>query len=284
MPRDVDEPTWFKLHDFTVTAADLALGTIIKHWNDPSTALFVPGDEEKDAIKWPKEHPTFAEAEHDWHDGSDRSSAANMLTKFFSTASFRTDVETQRRQNLTLGKVDLKVKKFVGVRPFSTAVLQTIVAQKAVDDYINSSSFRKKPVYVITALRLADKSFDVGKESSSAQHTKVSGSAEPPKAPVGFGASYSSDASKAADHSYKTAQGEGVGDGVVYAYQMYVIREERKQPTAALFSNKKGFMTGGDAPKTLEAVAVTESTEDLDSSLVEDVGDGEYLYVGSRTE
>lgn len=283
MAPNVDEPTWFRLHDFTVTSADLALGTVLKEWSAPSSAIFVPGDEEKDAIDWPEQHPVFTEAEHDWNAHNDRSSAANILVKFFESASFQTDLETERRRKLTLGKVDLKIKKFLGVRPFKPAVLKTIVDQEAVSNYINSGTFKKKDVYIVTALRLADKSFDVGKESNSADHvkTKASASADAPNLHIESTAGYAQDSSKAAEHSYKTAQGEAVGEGVVYAYQMYIIREERKQPGAALFSHKKGFMTGANDSKTIEAIPVTRNMEGMDPNLFEDIGAGEYLYVDS---
>jgi hypothetical protein len=283
MPDDINLPTWFKLHDFSVTATDLPLGTIVENWRDPSTAIFVPGDTEEPAIKWPAEHPIVTEQQHSWHDSSNRSSAVNILLTFFKAASANTDVQSERHRKLRLGKVDLKIKKFVGVRPFSDDALKTIVSQKKVNNYINSGPFAKKDIYIITALRLADTSFEVGMESGSTNHTNVSGSVEAPKAPVKTEVSHNSNTSKSADHSYKTAKGEGVGDGVVFAYQMHVIREKRGAPAAQLFANKKGFMTSGGILKVPECVAVTKDMDGLDTSLVEDVGDGEYLYLGSLT-
>ncbi|KAH6962019.1 hypothetical protein BKA56DRAFT_598219 [Ilyonectria sp. MPI-CAGE-AT-0026] len=280
MPQDVDQPTWFKLHDFTTTAADLPLGTVLRDWNDPSTAIFVPGDAEDPSITWPTESPVLTEEKHEWHDTNDSSSAVNILTKFIKTATFKTDIERQRHGNLNYGTVDLKIKKFQGVRPFDSKAAKAIVSQNEVHNYTNSSSFGYKDVYVVTALRLADKSFDVGKESGSADRTEVSGSVKLPKVPVNVTPSYNANNSNTVDHSYSTAQGDAVGEGVVYAYQMHVIREARDTTTTWLFSHKKGFMTGEDAPKDLECVAVTKEMEGLDSHLFENVGNGEYLYVG----
>jgi hypothetical protein len=256
--------TWFLTPDFTFFPdGDIRLGTILKYPDRPTLSLATLGsDETTKAIVLP-EIKTITEPGHAHSTGSGRSTSANVFAKFLDLASASGSVDVSRYKNRSFGTVDHEVRLFSGAPPPKT--LSAIVQLDAVKQYINGGPFgrfKKRPVYMITGIRVAKDAFSVTDtaDSSSSVAGEVSASAELLGAPLpletGVGASKTREQNES--HSYNTAP------GIIFAYRMHVIRSKSGDGAESeLFSDSTAFFTGegddddDDDEQPMEFVDVT---------------------------
>jgi hypothetical protein len=141
------------------------------------------------------------------------------------------------------------------------AVLK-IVALPAVQQHIDTGSFGKRPVYVVSGVRITKTSFTVKKETGKNHKIELSGSGPPVPGPVPveLGASAAHSRENTVTDSYDTAP------EIVFAYRVHVIRPKRVGIETEVYESKSGFMTGpgrdvGPAPVVVEG---TKQELDLD--------------------
>lgn len=127
--------------------------------------------------------------------------------------------------------------------------------------------FGKRPVYVVSGLRIATSSFNVTKKESSNFTIGAEGSGPPSGTTPGqVGGKAKHDNRERVTDSYDTAP------GIVFAYQMYVIRTPRAgSETTELFTHESGFLTGDGGEKEEPLLLVDATKEEIDEDLDEEV-------------
>ena len=255
--------TWFLTPDFTFFPdGEIQLGTILKYPDRPTLSLATLGsDETPKSIALP-DITTITEPGHSHTAGSGRSASANAFAKFLDLGSASGSADVSRFKDRSFGTVDHEVRLFS--RAPRPETLSAIVQLDAVKQFINGGPFgrfKKRPVYIISGLRVAKDSFSVTDTTGSSTSVagEVSASAEVVGAPLpletGVGGSTSGEQHES--HSYNTAP------GVIFAYRMHVIRAKSgTSPESELFSDTTAFLTGeGDdddkGEQEMEFVSVT---------------------------
>lgn len=256
-------PTWFLPPDFTFTSeGPIKLGTILAHPARPTLVLAsLPGDFN---ITLPKES-TIVEPNHSHEKSISRSGSVNIWTKFLEVASVSAKTEASHRTIESYSTVDHEIRSFAD--PFTPSTVTAITALPDVENYIDTGIFGKKPVYIVTGLRIAKKSFTVKKEVASNFSGEISASGSPAGCtiPVGVGTGLSGSSEREATDSYDTAP------GIVFAYRLFIIRTRRAGVEVELFSDKGAFLTG-DSTNVEQHLVVAEATkQEIEEDLEEQV-------------
>lgn len=258
--------TWFLPPDFTfLPDGELSLGTIIPHPGRPTVAL---------ASLDPNTHPhialpnvtTVVEPNHTHSRSSNRSIGFELFAKFLDLASASGTTDISRDKNKSFGAVDHEVRSFG--RALSEDALRGILALPRVKRHMNGGRFGKRPVYIISGLRVARDSFQVTNAVGSAASVELAASEAIPAGPVPLevGGAVSGSRGNEVTDGYETAP------GIVFAYRLHVIREKRDGGVESeLFSHRTAFFSGegedsDDGDLEMECVDVTAHVvnEDLE--------------------
>ncbi|KAF4452356.1 hypothetical protein F53441_4808 [Fusarium austroafricanum] len=250
--------TWFLPPDFTFTPdGTLPLGAVIAHPSRPSEILASPQTDP--SIVLPKTQ-TLVETNHTHSKEASYTAGVGILAKFIEFVSGSVEYEVSRRHLTQYGTADHEVRSLV--TPFSKEFLDSLMALQSVQEHINSGLFGKRPLYLVTGLRITNTSFTVTKETRSGKRAVVSAVVPTVVVPIEAGGSISGGFEKNKTESYETAP------GIVFAYRLHVIRpKSNRQP--GMFSNRKAFMTPLTEPELFEALDVTLEVygEDLEEEV-----------------
>ncbi|KAL5867506.1 hypothetical protein ACKVWM_011437 [Pyricularia oryzae] len=251
------QKVWIFPPDFTFRpSGELALGTVIKHPRHPTLALASLRSNEHPEIVLP-EIDTLHESSHVHSHSSKRSGELNALAKLADLASASTSAGLSLIKEWSLGSVDLEVQTFSNA--LSKNALKAITRLEPVRKHINSGIFGKKPVYIISGLRVAKTSFQVMDQIRSTASMSIGASGPAPAwvLPVEIGGGISGSCEKNRSDSYATAP------GIVYAYRVHVIRAKRDGEEAELFSYRGAFDTSESEESEGEEVECTEATASM---------------------
>lgn len=198
------QKTWFFPPDFTFRpTGELALGTVIKHPSHPTLALASLRSSEQPKIDLP-EIDILQERSHVHSQTSNRSANISFLAKFVDLASATTSVGLSRNKEWLLGSVDLEIQTFG--KAISRDALKAITRLEPVKKHINSGIFGKKPVYIITGLRVAKSSFQVTDQTKSSATISLGASGPAPAwvLPLEIGGGISGACEQSRKDSYET--------------------------------------------------------------------------------
>ena len=177
-----------------------------------------------------------------------------LWTRFLQFIPASVSSSSHQASARDFGKVDHEIVQFA--HEFSAATLAALVGLPRVRKYIDSGFLARKPVFVITGVRIARTSFAVSDVARSGRG--VSGKAgvsvgEALGGGVGVGYAGEERSGDEIEHLYETAP------GMVFAYRVHVVRVKGDgEVTEELFSHKSAFMTGGaEEGEELECVEVT---------------------------
>lgn len=163
-----------------------------------------------------------------------------MFTSAASFLSGNLNIDKTRLRTKSFGPVDLEVTSFNG--SFSADSIREIASIPEVNEHVNSSIyFKKRPVYVITAIAVAKDSFRVSKEFVAGHSVSLGASGTIPTGavPVEAGATIGGgEENTQTDESYADA-------GVIVGFRCHVIQPKgRSEVKAKLFVSKQAFFTG----------------------------------------
>jgi len=256
--------TWFLPQDFTFTAeGPLRLGQVLPHWSKPTTVLAAIGSGAAQDIELPG-IKKLVESNHEHHQSTSRSDSLSMWAKFEGIASASTNTDIGKTHSIDYSKTDHEIQSFAD--PLLPDKVTAIANIPSVRKHINSGMFGKQPVYVVSGLRIATSSFTVTKKNSSNSSVGAEGSGPPPGTiPAEVGAKAKHENQETVTDSYDTAP------GIVFAYQMYVIRTYRAGSETELFAGKSGFLTGESGEEEKPLVLVEATKEEIDEDLEEEV-------------
>lgn len=257
--------TWFLPPDFTFTPdGDLRLGTVIAHPKHPTSVLAHP-DTESTPITLPSKN-TILEKNHTHGRDHSQSTGWNGLANIVSLASASVSVDSSRTQLQHYSNTDHEIFQFA-TQP-TDETIDAILNIPKVSKYVNSGMFGKRPVYIVSGLRVTPSSFTVSTESTSSLGTSTSGSVPIPGVPVEIGGGFSNAAGKKVVDSYNTAP------GIIFAFKLHVIRPSRRggETVVNLFSHRSGFLTGNgsgerEEVEVAEVVTAKELEEDVEEQI-----------------
>ncbi|KAM0420386.1 hypothetical protein ACHAPT_011806 [Fusarium lateritium] len=262
--------TWFLPPDFTFTPDwSLQLGAVITHPGRPTNVLASPRTDP--SIQLP-EVQVITEKNHSHSNEISRTGGISLFAKFVEFASGSVSYEASRRNLLQYGNVDHEVRSLVA--PFSTDFLASLTSLDSVKEHMESGMVGKRPVYLVSGLRVTNEPFTVTKEKGSGNQAEISASGPTGPVPVEVGGGLSGGVERAKVDSYETAP------GIVFAYRLHVIRP-RGSSQSEMFSSSKAFFTGKEDSEPMEIVEVTPGMigEDLEEEEVkfdkDDLGNGE---------
>lgn len=182
----------------------------------------------------------MTEPDHRHSQSQSRSLITKVYLKFLDLFGAHGNVNTSRFTNMTYGSADLEARVFGG--PMSEDTLRAIVGLDRVREHIDGSGFgNRRPVYIVSGLRIAKDSFQVTSGSGSTGSTSAGVSTSAATGPLSFsgGANVAVNRGQDKNDSYKTAP------GVVFAYRLHVIRTKRDGDVETeLFSYRTAFLTG----------------------------------------
>jgi hypothetical protein len=256
--------TWFLPPDFTFTTeGPLRLGMVVPHWSRPTTVLAEMGSGNSSAIALPAVK-TIVERNRAFNRSKLRSDSVGLWAKFEGLASASASTEAGKSRTTDYSKTDHEIRSFVD--PLMPDTVSATANLPAVQKQINSGVFGKRAVYVVTGLRIATSSFTVTEEDSSNFSVQAEGSGPPSGTiPAEVGGRIKHERGKTATDSYDTAP------GIVFAYQLNVIRTRRAGVETELFSHASGFLTGEGGKKEDPLVVVDATKEEIDEDLEEEV-------------
>lgn len=237
-------PFWFLAPDFTSRKdGAIRLGTVLEHPLRPMSILASQHNGLPEKIDLPP-RGSIIERNHEHTRGSDVSFGMKLWAAFLEviTASAESSVDLSRNRNF--GKVDHEVWTFD--HELSDKCLKEITAVPKIQKYMDSGFLSRKPVYIITGVRITNTSFTVSEQSNTTVSAQASASGGDPTGtvPITIGGEGNARHTNAADDSYETAP------GIVFAYRVHIIRTKGDgDVTEDLFSHKKAFMTGTSGPQ-----------------------------------
>ncbi|GAP92589.1 hypothetical protein SAMD00023353_8600040 [Rosellinia necatrix] len=256
--------TWFLLPDFTFTIdGPLRLGMVIPHWSKPTTVLAAVGHGAAGEIQLPPQ-TTIVEPNHAHSRSHSRSGGLGMWFTFEGLASIAAGGDSGKDSSVDYGETDHEIRGFKD--PLTPEAVSAIANLPAVRAQIDSGMFGKRPVYVVSGLRIATSSFTVARERGSGFAVEAGASGPPAGTlPVEMGGTARRDGRKTVADSYDTAP------GIVFAYRLHVIRTRRAGLETGLFAHKSAFLTGA-AGEAQEPLVLVEATQDeIDEDLEEEV-------------
>jgi len=258
--------TWFLAPDFTFSPD--ALGTVIPDPSRPSVALAALGPDHP-TIRLP-ETRTIVEKNRVFADEKSRSAGLELFAKFVELAEANGKADRSWFQNKSYSQVDHEIRAYNG--PFDAESLLGIVSLPAVKRHVESGVFGKRPVYLISGLRVIRESFTVTDETGSSTAVALTASGPVPAGPVPVELGGSLSRSK----EEKLSMGYDTAPDIVFAYRVHVLRPKGDFVEAELFSSKAAFFSGGqdstgggagDMEVELAEVDVATLRQDLDMDL-----------------
>ncbi|KAH0526126.1 hypothetical protein TsFJ059_009493 [Trichoderma semiorbis] len=234
------QPIWFFPPSFNfLPDGEISLGSIIPHPNRPTLSLASLNSASHPEIVLPKIN-TFTEPDHLHSQSKSMSLTTQAFLKLVSLALPVGNVTASRFTKTTYGSVNLETRVFEG--GMSENALKAIVGLAQVKKHIDGGMFgNKRPVYIISGLRIAKDSFQVTSESGTKNSTSVGASTSTVTGPLTLsgGGDVAVNREQSKNDSYKTAP------GVVFAYRLHVIRTKRDGDVETeLFSHRTAFLTG----------------------------------------
>ncbi|KAI1880106.1 hypothetical protein JX265_001727 [Neoarthrinium moseri] len=254
--------TWFLPPDFTfTTTGPLRLGMVISHWSKPTAVLATLGSGNE--IQLPAT-ATIVESNHAHNRSSSQSTSLGMWAKFEGIASASANQSIGKSRSIDYSKTDHEIRFFSD--PVTPEAVTAIANLPAVRAHIDSGLFGKRPIYLVSGLRIATSSFTVTTENSAQLALGAEASGPPAgTVPAEVGGKLEHEQQRAVTDSYDTAP------GIVFAYRLHVIRTGRAGSDAELFSHKGAFLTG-EREQEKEPLLLLEATKDeIDGDVEEDV-------------
>ncbi|KAL7946666.1 hypothetical protein V8C42DRAFT_318487 [Trichoderma barbatum] len=246
---------WFFPPSFNfLPDGEVSLGSIIPHPSKPTLSL---GSASHPNIVLPKIN-TFTECDHSHSHTKKESLTAQVFLRLVNLAVQVGNVNASRFTKTTYSKVDLETRVFGG--GMTEDALRAIVGLPQVKKHIDSGMFGKRPVYIISGLRIAKDSFQVTSESESTNSTSARVSTSTATGPLSLtGGSGVANREQSKKDSYKTAP------GIVFAYRLHVIRTKRDGEVGTeLFSHRTAFLTGeGEDEESEEEWEYREVSENV---------------------
>ncbi|KAL7904389.1 hypothetical protein GGI35DRAFT_463398 [Trichoderma velutinum] len=231
---------WFFPPSFNfLPDGEVSLGSIIPYPNRPTLSLASLNSASHPEIVLPKFN-TFTESGHLHSQSKSTSLTTQAFLKLVSLALPVGNVTASRFTKTTYGSVDLETRVFDS--GMSEDTLKAIVGLAQVKKHIDGGMFgNKRPVYIISGLRIAKDSFQVTSESGTKNSTSVGASTSTVTGPLTLsgGGDVGVNREQIKNDSYKAAP------GVVFAYRLHVIRTKRDGDVETeLFSHRTAFLTG----------------------------------------
>lgn len=256
--------TWFLPQDFTFTTeGPLRLGQVLPHWTKPTTVLAAIGSDAAKDIALPATK-ILVEPNHVHHQSESRSDSLSLWAKFEGIASASTNTDVGQKHSIDYSKTDHEIRSFAD--PLLPDGVTAITNIPTVRKHISSGMFGYRSVYVVSGLRIATSSFTVTEKESSNFTIGAEGSGPPSGTTPGeVGGKAKHESQERVTDSYDTAP------GIVFAYQMYVIRTHRAGSETELFTHKSGFLTGEGGEKEELFVLADANKEEIDEDLDEEV-------------
>ncbi|RYN67296.1 hypothetical protein AA0117_g11634 [Alternaria alternata] len=261
--------TWFLSLGTTFTPDGMIrLGAVIKDFKRPTLILLEPDVDTDPKINLPPVE-ILLEQNHTHSRNLSGSVGGEIWAKFLDLASASMRLELEKRNKLEYGAADHDVHQFK--RSLTPESLKAIVSQPAVRQYIDSGAFGKRPVYIVSGLRIVKTAMMVTVDKNYTRGGGLKGSGPPAgTVPVEAGADIHGDRRRDNIDSWVTAP------GIVFAYRLNVIREKKgENRESEMFSHRTAFMTGiGDEEVEMEisevlAEELLEDPEEDYSDLVE---------------
>ncbi|KAK1243912.1 hypothetical protein MKX08_002050 [Trichoderma sp. CBMAI-0020] len=160
---------------------------------------------------------SIVEKNRSFLDKQKQSFGTKLFAKFLDIANANVGMSLRNSKNQSFGTVDHQIRAFN--KAFTPETLKAIVALDNVKRHIDSGRFGKRYVYIISGIRVAQKSFAVTDEQ--------------------------------AGKSYETAP------GIVFAYRLHVIRSKTAGEEGELFSHRTAFFSG-EAEDEAEEIEIAE--------------------------
>lgn len=250
--------TWFLPPDFTfLENGPIQLGTVISHPKRPTLVLLHP--DEISATTPPINLPpiqVLVESNHSHAGNRNISIGGEIWGNFVQLVSASAKLDIELRKNVQYGVVDHEVHSFV--RPFTRDTLTAIIAQPDVRKHMDAGLWGKRPVYIVSGLRITKTGMNVTKGQGTTRGAGISGSGPAPTGvlSVEVGADLHGETRRDKVDSYETAP------RIVFAYRLNVIRQIRKcNVESELFSHRTAFMTGGIEEEMEMEVAEIDAQE-----------------------
>lgn len=242
---------WFLAPDFTFRKdGPIRLGTVLGDPLRPTLILASEGNGLPDDLELPPQG-SIEETAHEHNRDAATSGRLALWADFLQTASASASASADLSRNRDFGKVDHEIWSFD--REFSDASLKKIASVPKVYKHIHSGFLSRRPVYVITGVRVAKTSFSVSASSTTTLTSEAAASVSDPthSVPVTVGAEGGAQVTRSAGDSYNTAP------GIVFAYRVHVLRTKRDGDVEEeLFSHKAAYLTAA-SDSGLECVQVT---------------------------
>ncbi|KAL6857760.1 hypothetical protein ACO1O0_005202 [Amphichorda felina] len=267
--------TWFLPPDLTFKPdGPLQLGSIIEHPSKPTSVIASP---RTDDIPLPQIQVSV-EKNHSHSKEVTRTGTIRFLARWAELISGSVKYEASRRSFIQYGNVDHEVRELTA--PFSNEFLQAILALENVQEHMNSGMFprRKRPIYLVSSLRVPTSSFTVTRETGAGNQVGISATGPAGPVPVEVGGEISGGVDRTKVNSYETAP------GIVFAFRVYIIRPKGQggRAKSEMFTHRAEFATGraDSEPEIMEIIEATPENlrEDIDVIATfeeEDLGDGE---------
>lgn len=244
-------PFWFLAPDFTFRRdGPIRLGTVLKDPLRPTLILASKSNGLPADLELPPEG-SIEEANHEHHRGAGTGAGLKLWADFLQVASASICASADVDLNRDFGMVDHEVWSFD--REMSKASLKSITNVPDIQKYINSGFLRRKPIFIITGIRIAKTSFTVSTTAETTITGQSSASVSDPTGTVPWtvGGEANAQMTRSVGDSYATAP------GIVFAYRVHVIRTKGDgEVEEELFSHSKAFMTVDDG-SGFECVEVT---------------------------
>jgi len=256
-------PTWFLPPDFTFAAdGPIQLGTVIAHPKKPTQVLATLGSPGS-GITLPRTG-TLTEPNHAHNRSQAKSNGFSIWAQILAIFSASVDTEVGSSAAHSYSAVDHEVRTFA--EPLTAEAALKIAALPAVQQHIDTGSFGKRPVYIVSGVRIAKASFTVKKETGENHKIELSGSGPPVPGPVAveLGASAAHSRENMLTDSYNTAP------EIVFAYRVHVVRPKRVGIETEVYESKSGFMTGPGRDVELAPVVVEGTKQELDLDFEEE--------------
>ncbi|KAM5442402.1 hypothetical protein MferCBS31731_002280 [Microsporum ferrugineum] len=232
-------PLWFLPPDFTYRKdGAIRLGTVLEHPLRPLSILASEGNGLPADLDLPEEE-SIVERNHEHPREAGVSIGMKLWSAFRKVASTGAEMSVDRSRVHDFGKVDHEVWAFN--RELSDRCLEGIVSVPKVRKYMDSALFGRKPVYIITGVRITKTSFAVSTQSNATVSAQTSTSTSDPTntTPFTAGGDGNMRVTNTAGDSYETAP------NILFAYRVHIIRDAGSgEIKEDLFSHKKAFMTG----------------------------------------
>ena len=256
--------TWFLPQDFSFTAeGPLRLGQVLSHWSKPTTVLAAIGSDAAKDIALPTTK-TLVEPNHTHYQSKSRSDSLSLWAKFEGIASALANTDIGKKHSIDYSKTDHEIWSFA--EPLLPDKVTAIANIPTVRKHISSGMFGKRPVYVVSGLRIATSSFTVTKKESSNFTIRAEDSGPPSSTTlIEVGGKVNHETRERVTDSYDTAP------GIVFAYEVYVIRTHRAGSETELFTHESGFLTGESGKEEEPLVLVDATKEEIDADLDNEV-------------